>query len=143
MKKHYLFFVSVAYSYPILRPLQDEIRRRGDDVAWFIEPDCPVLLNQDERWLQSVQEVMDYQPIAVFAPGNYIYDFFPGVKVSLFHGYPINKRGDEKDDHFLFVDGSMSIARKEKRALFLSRNLRGNTASSRYTKRAGARRILS
>ena len=78
MKKHYLFFVSVAYSYPILRPLQDEIRRRGDDVAWFIEPDCPVLLNQDERWLQSVQEVMDYQPIAVFAPGNYIYDFcFP------------------------------------------------------------------
>ena len=142
MKKHYLFFVSVAYSYPILRPLQDEIRRRGDDVAWFIEPDCPVLLNQDERWLQSVQEVMDYQPIAVFAPGNYIYDFFPGVKVSLFHGYPINKRGDEKDDHFS-VRGSMSIARKEKRALFLSRNLRGNTASSRYTKRAGARRILS
>ena len=100
MKKHYLFFVSVAYSYPILRPLQDEIKRRGDDVAWFIEPDCPVLLAQDERWLQSVQEVMDYQPIAVFAPGNYIYDFFPGVKVSLFHGYPINKRGDEKDDHF-------------------------------------------
>lgn len=88
MKKHYLFFVSVAYSYPILRPLQDEIKRRGDDVAWFIEPDCPVLLDQDERWLQSVQEVMDYQPIAVFAPGNYIYDFFPGVKVSLFMATP-------------------------------------------------------
>lgn len=100
MKKHYLFFVSVAYSYPILRPLQDEIRRRGDEVAWFIEPDCPVLLEKNEKWLQSVQSVMDYQPIAVFAPGNYIYDFFPGVKVSLFHGYPINKRGDEKDDHF-------------------------------------------
>ena len=72
----------------ILRPLQDEIRRRGDDVAWFVEPDCPVLLDQDERWLQSVQEVMDYQPIAVFAPGNYIYDFFPGVKVSLFMATP-------------------------------------------------------
>ena len=138
MKKHYLFFVSVAYSYPILRPLQDEIRRRGDDVAWFIEPDCPVLLNQDERWLQSVQEVMDYQPIAVFAPGNYIYDFFPGVKVSLFHGYPIKRM-----TIFLFVDGSMSIAHKEKRALFLLRSLRGNTVSLRYTKLAGARRILS
>lgn len=100
MKKHYLFFVSVAYSYPILRPLQEEIRRRGDEAAWFIEPNCPVLLEKNERWLQSVQEVMDYQPIAIFAPGNYIYDFFPGVKVCLFHGYPINKRGDEKDDHF-------------------------------------------
>ena len=95
MKKHYLFFVSVAYSYPILRPLQDEIRRRGDEVAWFVEPDCPVLLDQDERWLQSVQEVMDYQPIAVFAPGNYIYDFFPGVKVSLFHGYPIKTKKEQ------------------------------------------------
>ena len=100
MRKHYLFFVSVTYSYPILRPLQDEIRRRGDEAAWYIEPGCPVLLEEGERWMKTVQEVMDYQPIAVFAPGNYIYDFFPGVKVSLFHGYPINKRGEEKDDHF-------------------------------------------
>ena len=143
MKKHYLFFVSVAYSYPILRPLQDEIRRRGDDVAWFIEPDCPVLLAQDERWLQSVQEVMDYQPIAVFAPGNYIYDFFPGVKVSFSMATPSISVAMKRMTIFLFADGSMSIAHKEKRALFLSRSLRGNTASLRYTKLAGARRILS
>lgn len=100
MKKHYLFFVSVSYSYPILRPLQEVILRRGDDIAWFIEQDCPVMLKKEEKWLRTVQEVMEYQPDAVFAPGNYIYDFFPGVKVCLFHGYPINKRGDEKDDHF-------------------------------------------
>lgn len=143
MKKHYLFFVSVAYSYPILRPLQDEIRRRGDDVAWFIESDCPVLLAQDERWLQSVQEVMDYQPIAVFAPGNYIYDFFPGVKVSLSMATPSISVAMKRMTIFLFADGSMSIAHKEKRALFPSRSLRGNTASLRYMKLAGARRILS
>ena len=100
MSKRYLFFVSVAYSYTILRPLQAEIRRRGDEVAWFVEPSCPVRLNPDERWLPSVSAVMDWNPVAVFTPGNYIYDFFPGVKVSLFHGYPINKRADEEDDHF-------------------------------------------
>lgn len=100
MGNHYLFFVSVAYSYPILRPLQDEIRRRGDEVAWYIEQECPVMLNRNEKQLKTFKEVTDYAPVAVFAPGNYVYDFFPGVKVSLFHGYPINKRGDEKDDHF-------------------------------------------
>ncbi len=100
MKRHFLFFVSVAYSYPILRPLQEEIWKRGDDVAWFVEDNCPILLEKNEKLLRTLQNVLDYNPIATFAPGNYIYDFFPGVKVSLFHGYPINKRGDEKDDHF-------------------------------------------
>lgn len=100
MSKRYLFFVSVAYSYPILRPLQEEILRRGDEVAWFVEPTCPVLVQPGEVLLSSIQSVMAYKPIAIFAPGNYIYDFFPGVKVSLFHGYPINKRGDARDDHF-------------------------------------------
>lgn len=100
MSRRYLFFVSVAYSYPILRPLQAEIRRRGDEVAWYIEPSCPVMLNPDERWLTGVSAVMDWNPDVVFTPGNYIYDFFPGIKVSLFHGYPINKRADAEDDHF-------------------------------------------
>lgn len=100
MNRRYLFFVSIAYSYPILRPLQDEIRRRGDEVAWYVERTCPLLLEPGERHLRSMAAVMAWNPVAVFTPGNYVYDFFPGVKVSLFHGYPINKRGDETDDHF-------------------------------------------
>lgn len=100
MKKHYLMFVSLAYSYPILRPIQQEIWRRGDDVAWFVEPNCPVLLEEKEKLLPAIDDVIAYNPVAIFAPGNYIYDFFPGIKVSVFHGYPINKRGDKRDDHF-------------------------------------------
>lgn len=98
--KKYLFFVSQAYAYAILRPLQAEIQKRGDEVAWYIEDSSPVCLQQGEKRLQTIREVMAYHPLAVFAPGNHVYDFFPGVKVSVFHGYAIQKRPDKVDDHF-------------------------------------------
>ena len=52
---------------------------------------------------KTIAEAQQYQAIAVFAPGNYVYDFIPGVKVEVFHGYPVGKRGergDKLDDHF-------------------------------------------
>lgn len=97
--KKYLFFVSLAYAYPILRPLQEEIRKRGDEVAWYFDSPCSQYLRPDEKRLKSVKEVMRYNPVAVFVPGNYVYDFFPGIKVQVFHGYSIDKRPG-KGDHF-------------------------------------------
>lgn len=76
--KRYLFFATLPYAYPILRPLEDEIRRRGDEAAWFIDPECPVLLREDELQLKTVQEVVLFNPIAVFSPVRYVPDFFPG-----------------------------------------------------------------
>ncbi len=96
----YLLFATLAYAYPILRPLQAEIRRRGHEAAWLLEPSCPDLLQPGERRLQTLDEAVAYRPDATFAPGNFIPDFLPGLKVSVFHGYPINKRGDAVDDHF-------------------------------------------
>lgn len=103
MPKRYLFFISLAYSYSILRPLQKEIKKRGDEVAWFLTKGCPNLLQDDEVYLKTIAEAQDYQALAIFAPGNYIYDFIPGVKVAVFHGYPVGKRGEKGDildDHF-------------------------------------------
>lgn len=97
--KRYLLFVSLTYSYSILRPIQAEIRRRGDEVAWYIEDSCPVYLKEGEIHLKTIKEVIEYNPIAVYAPGNYIYDFFPGIKVEVFHGFDINKRPG-KGDHY-------------------------------------------
>ena len=96
----FLFFAELSYAYSILRPLQREIRRRGDEVAWLLLPTCPDRLEPDEKRVGSLREAIAYNPTAIFAPGNFIYYFLPGIKVKVFHGYPINKRNYEVDNHF-------------------------------------------
>lgn len=86
---------------PILRPLEQAIKRRSGDVAWYLEKSCPEsVLDSGDRRLNTLREVRAWNPLAVFAPGIYVYDFFPGVKVEVFHGYPIYKRGGTEETHF-------------------------------------------
>lgn len=98
--KRYLLFAAHNYAYEMLRPLQAEILRRGHEAAWWLEPTCPDRLENGERLLSTLQEIHDYNACAVFVPGNYVYPDFPGIKVQVFHGYPIRKRKAKKDDHF-------------------------------------------
>lgn len=90
----YLFYVSENYAFSILRPLQQAIRQSGGEVAWFFEGNN---INRDyiaanEKELTTVEAVIAYQARAVFAPGNLIPHFFPGVKTWVFHGFTSEKR---------------------------------------------------
>jgi len=103
MAKRYVLFASLPYAYSILRPLQAEIRARGDDVAWYLESTCENLLDDTEVLLANIDDVKSYDPLAIFACGNFIYHFLPGIKVAVFHGYAVGKRGEKGnvlDDHF-------------------------------------------
>ena len=101
--KKFLLYISQNYSFTILRPLQASIRARGDEVKWFVHGNSVNLdfFVEDEQRLIDVQEVIDYQPDAIFAPGNNIPAFFPGLKVAVFHGFNAGKRNRRGQlDHF-------------------------------------------
>lgn len=93
--KHYLLYISQNYAFEILRPLQREIRKRGDKAAWFVEGKAVdlSLFKQDEEQLSSVEAIKHFNPIAVYVPGNTVPSFIPGLKVQVFHGFEWKKKG--------------------------------------------------
>lgn len=95
----YLFYVSERYALAVLRPLQREIRAAGGEVAWFFDGPGGEYLRSDERRLESVAQVREFDPLAVFVPGNLVPVFFPGIKVELFHGFSVGKRSESRG-HF-------------------------------------------
>lgn len=88
--KHYLLYGSERYALAILRPLQDAIRARGGEVAWFFDGPGAEDLGADERLL-TVREVRQWNPLAVITSSNAVPHFFPGVKVETFHGFDAGK----------------------------------------------------
>lgn len=94
--KRYLMYVEQNYSFAILRPLQEAILKRGGEVAWFIagQEVNRDLISEAETLLSTVEDVQAFNPIAVFVPGNVVPDFFPGVKVGVFHGFFAGKHGN-------------------------------------------------
>ncbi|MGL5905888.1 MAG: CDP-glycerol--glycerophosphate glycerophosphotransferase, partial [Shewanella sp.] len=100
-------YIAQNYSYAILRPLQQVIRDRGDEVCWFLEGKevDPQFLKADEQRLPTIDAVKAWNPDAVFVPGNVVPNFVPGVKVGVFHGFnagKINRKG--REDHFEIRD---------------------------------------
>lgn len=95
---NYVFYISLNYSFEILRPLQQEIWARGDQCAWFVEGNEVNLKNfeTNEILLSSIEAVIDFAPQAVFVPGNHVPNFIPGLKVQVFHGLEYKKQGHFK-----------------------------------------------
>lgn len=90
MSKHYLLYGSERYALAILRPLQEAIRARGDEAAWFFDGPGAEDLVEGERLL-DVAQVRRWNPIAVITSSNAVPHFFPGVKVETFHGFDAGK----------------------------------------------------
>lgn len=94
-----VLFCENKYAIDILLPIQEEAEReKCNEVLWYIHrkkiPDFPY--KDKFRWTNSIQEVYDFHPDAIFVPGNIVPYYLPGVKVQIFHGYAA-----EKKDHWV------------------------------------------
>lgn len=98
-----LFYVEQNYSFDILRPLQAEALARGHEVRWFLLQDASAtLMRTDELLVTDVRQAIQFAPDVVFAPGDRVPGFIPGLKVQVFHGLNEEKRGTRYPERGLF-----------------------------------------
>jgi len=90
-----LFYISQNYSFEILRPLQQEIYRRGGTVKWLVIGDEVNMknFNENEDVTTNINLARNYDPQVCYVPGNVIPNFIPGIKVQVFHGLEYKKKG--------------------------------------------------
>jgi CDP-glycerol glycerophosphotransferase (TagB/SpsB family) len=101
--KRLLFYVEQDYSFAILRPLQAMALGRGHQVRWLVVgAAASELLGSAEQACVNVADAVDYGPDLVFAPGDRIPAFVPGLKVCVFHGLNEDKRGNIYPDRGQF-----------------------------------------
>lgn len=96
----YLFYCTELYCLPIFRPIQKVIHSRGGQAAWFFDRKKAGAdkLFPGESLFEGVQAVCQYKPDVVFSPVNIVPDFFPGIKVQVFHGLATDLTG--KKGHY-------------------------------------------
>ena len=88
-----LFFITKPYSVPILSPIESYCSSIDQiEVAWF-KAGSAKSLDLKGRILETTADVIEFDPDAVIVPGNVVPDFWPGIKVQIFHGLCEEKRG--------------------------------------------------
>ncbi len=104
MSYKFLIYISYKYAVPVGTPLEEEIMSRGDIVKWFSDSDNGKEgLKNKSNVLNTIQDVVAYQPDIVLVATDDFPDFITGLKVQVFHGFLSQKRPTEKngmDSHF-------------------------------------------
>lgn len=91
-----VLFCENKYAINILHPIGLEaLKSEQNSVLWFVDerkiPNFP--LAGKVQFTNSMQEVYDFSPEAIFVPGNIVPYYLPGVKIQIFHGYAADKKG--------------------------------------------------
>lgn len=94
-----LLFVTKAYSFSILQPVQIAAELSNHSVKWFTANSARKI-DPPGECLRTSSKVEEYEPHAVIVPGNVVPDFWPGIKAQIFHGLGEEKRGHYRITNF-------------------------------------------
>ncbi|NEW60650.1 CDP-glycerol--glycerophosphate glycerophosphotransferase, partial [Sulfurovum sp. bin170] len=91
-----ILFCNLPYAFSIMKPLADELEKRGDEYLWYITPE----LFNDFPYKQmmhsnSLEHLKDFKADAIFVPGDDVPYWLRGVKAQIFHGL-----AGEKEEYF-------------------------------------------
>jgi CDP-ribitol ribitolphosphotransferase / teichoic acid ribitol-phosphate polymerase len=97
-----VFFCTNPYSFGILRPLYDEWVQQGHEALWFVRDRHlgAFPFGEETTPTDSIKHVMEFEPDALFVPGNQVPHYVPGVKVQVFHGFAGEKKGHFRIRHY-------------------------------------------
>jgi hypothetical protein len=88
-----LFFITKAYSVSILKPIELYCKSfKNIKIAWY-KAGTAKQIDINGLILNNSEEVLDFEPDAIIVPGNVVPDFWPGLKVQIFHGLCEEKKG--------------------------------------------------
>jgi CDP-glycerol glycerophosphotransferase (TagB/SpsB family) len=103
MQYKFLIYISYSYALPIGMPLETEIIKHGSIVKWFSDlDDGKTALQGKTNVLNTIHDVVNYEPHIVLGATNDVPDFISGLKVQIFHGFFTQKRpgANNKFSHF-------------------------------------------
>lgn len=103
MEYKFLIYISYSYAVPIGQPLEAEIKSRDMMVKWFSDQDDGKnAISGFDNTLDSIQQVLAYEPHIILAATDSVPDFINALRVQVFHGFNAQKRPSKKNtfSHF-------------------------------------------
>lgn len=90
----FILYCNLPYSFSILKPLEDEISKRGFDSIWYVPKNIlQQFPYQDCSFTSKLKDIKEYQSDVIFVAGNEVPHFLRGIKVQIFHGLAGEKKG--------------------------------------------------
>lgn len=90
----FILFCNLPYSFSILKPLEDEIKKLNHEYIWYIPKNLTEQFPfKQSNYTSNIDELIKFQSDIIYVPGNDVPHFLRGLKVQIFHGLAGEKKG--------------------------------------------------